>query len=345
MLEARRGDALTRFDGDLSGHDLPDPTGDRTVSPTALEAWVRCPHAYFLGRILRVEPVESPEELVEITPLEVGNLMHAALDRFFTSQEAREAQEASVGTRWSAGQRAELARIATEVGDELTARGATGHPLLWRQELARILVHLDGFLDDDEALRAGTGRRQVRSELAFGMRGVDAVPVALPDGRVVHFKGSADRVDLVGDSIVIVDYKTGSARGFQGICEADPTLKGSKLQLPVYAYAARAALGVPDATVSAEYWFLRKDAGRRRTLELTPQVERAYAEVLAVIVDGIASGLYPGRPPEQDGHGIPCPFCDPDGLGAGEHRDRWARKKNDPRLAAYLNLVEGGDAP
>ena len=34
------------------------------------------------------------------------------------------------------------------------------------------------------------------------------------------------------------------------------------------------------------------------------------------------------------------PYCDPDGLGAAEHRDRWERKRHDPRLAAYLALVE-----
>ena len=87
MVRARSSDALTRFDGDLSGHAVPNPTAaDRIVSPTSLEAWASCPHAYFVERLLRVGPVESPEELVEISPLEVGSLVHEALDRFFTEQ-------------------------------------------------------------------------------------------------------------------------------------------------------------------------------------------------------------------------------------------------------------------
>jgi hypothetical protein len=341
MLRARGGDALTRFDGDLSGHDLPDPTRGPAVSPTALEAWTRCPHAYFVARMLWVEPVESPEELIQVSPLEIGTLVHTALDRFFDEQ-ARAGTVPGGATPWTARQRARLRGIATEAAAGLAARGATGHPLLWRQELGRILTDLDRFLDDDEKLRAQTGRRQERSELVFGMRGSEPVRVALPDGRVIRFRGSADRVDRAGEAIVVVDYKTGSAKPFKGLGESDPTVGGSKLQLPVYAHAARAALGLPRASVVAEYWFLRRDRGTRVTLPLTGQVEDAFAEALAVIADGIAAGLFPHRPPTQDGWGefIECRYCDPDGVGVADHRDRWTRKRHDPRLAAYLRLVD-----
>ena len=52
MRRGRTTDALTRFDGDLSGFEVPDPTAGSVLSPTALEAWVRCPHAYFVARLL-----------------------------------------------------------------------------------------------------------------------------------------------------------------------------------------------------------------------------------------------------------------------------------------------------
>jgi hypothetical protein len=341
MSRGRDQDGLTRFDGDLSGLDVPDPTHQAAISPTALEAWVRCPHAYFVGRMLWVEPVESPEELIQVSALDIGTLLHTALDRFF----ARQADAAAVpgaATAWTDGQRAQLADIAREAAADLAARGATGHPLLWRQELRRILADLDRLLDDDEQVRAGTGRRQERSELVFGMRGEPPVRVDLPDGRVLRMRGSADRVDRAGDTIVVVDYKSGSAKAFADLDDTDPTAGGSKLQLPVYAYAARAALGMPQAPVSAEYWFLRKDRGRRVTLAMSPQIEHDYAEVLTVIADGIAGGLFPHRPAEQDGWGdfIACRYCDPDGLGAADHRDRWARKRHDPRLDDYLRLVD-----
>ena len=217
MIRARASDLLTRFDGDVSGLGIPDPAGPgRVVSPTALEAWARCPHAYFVQRLLRVEPAGAPEELIEISPLESGSLIHEVLDRFFTGQSLKAAVPGP-GQRWTAAQRAELGRIAVEAASEFEARGVTGHPVLWRRELGRICADLQVLLDDDDRLRAEQGRVQVRSELVFGMQGRPAVPFRLPDGRQVRFRGSANRVDRAGDALVVVDYKTGSARPFRKI--------------------------------------------------------------------------------------------------------------------------------
>jgi ATP-dependent helicase/DNAse subunit B len=284
-------------------------------------------------RLLGVRPVETPEEQLTVNPIELGNLYHETLDRFFTQLSA----PPGGATPWSSAQRAELRRIAVEVAADLTLRGHTGHRLLWDQELAAVLSRLDRFLDHDDAVRAATGRRQVQSELSF------EIGVPLADGRTLLMKGSADRVDRAGDAIVVVDYKSGSARTFAGLGPGDPTRHGAKLQLPVYGMAARLALGTPDAPASAEYWFIHKDAGKRVELPLTRDVERAFIGAVTVIADGIAGGLFPHRPPEDDGFAgfVPCGYCDPDGLGAGEHRERWERKRHDPRLAGYLALVEG----
>ena len=177
MIRGWASDVLTRFDGDVSGHGIPGPADvGQVVSPTALEAWATCPHAYFVRRLLRVEPPGTPEELVKINALETGSLIHEVLDRFFEGREV------------------------------------TGHSLLWRQQRNRIAADLQLLLGDDELLRAQTGRVQVRSELSFWIRERPAVRVGLPDGREIWFRGSADRVDLAGSAIVVVDYKTGGPR-------------------------------------------------------------------------------------------------------------------------------------
>jgi ATP-dependent helicase/nuclease subunit B len=342
MRRARDNDVLTRFDGDLSGHAVPDPTEDAVVSPTSLETWARCPHTYFVAKLLGVRPVESPEELLTISPIELGNLYHRSLDRFFAEQNAAGAVPGGA-TPWSVRQRAALSAIAREEAQDLAVRGQTGHHLLFRRDLTAVLARLDQFLAADEALRAATGRRQVRSELAFGTDGGLPVLLVLPGGRELRLRGSADRVDVAGDAIVVVDYKSGSTHSFQGLGEADPTLGGTKLQLPAYGYAARQALGLPAADVTAEYWFLHKDAGRRIGVPLTPAVEAAFRNAVDVIASGMAAGLFPHRPPDDDGFTgfVPCAYCDPDGLGTGELRERWARKRTDPRLAPYVAMVEG----
>ena len=346
MIGGWASELLTRFDGDVSGHGIPSPAdAGQLVSPTSLEAWARCPHSYFLQRLLRVEPPGAPEELVEISPLEAGSLIHEVLDRFF-SRQSRAGAVPGGGQRWTAAQRGELASMVLEVAAEFEDRGVTGHPLLWRQERNRIAADLQLLLDDDELVRADTGRVQVQSELSFGMREQAAVQVRLADGREIRFRGSADRVDRAGSALVVVDYKTGSPKRFEAISPADPTAGGTKLQLPVYAHAARAALGQAGTGVSAEYWFLRKDHGKRITLPLTPEVDQACGVALAVIADGIAGGLFPHRPPEGDGWAgfIECGYCDTDGLGVKELRDRWERKRHDPRLARYLALADPGAA-
>src|SRR5699024_12050214 len=82
LLHARAAGAFTRFDGNLTAvSGLPDyARGEHTVSPTALESYVRCPHAYFLQRLLRVSPLEQPEEIIQISPADIGTLIHESLD-------------------------------------------------------------------------------------------------------------------------------------------------------------------------------------------------------------------------------------------------------------------------
>lgn len=336
LSRARRRADLTRFDGDLAGHDLPSPAEATLTSPTALEYWARCPHAYFVDRLLKVRPIDSPEQLLLVSALDIGSIVHESLDEFHQAH-----SDIRPGQVWTARQRADLRDITRTVAARFTARGLTGHPLLWERALIRILADLDRLLDDDNQVRAETGRRQVRSELPFGMRGEPPVRLSLPSGRVINLRGSADRVDLAGESIVVVDYKTGSPAPFRDLSEANPTGNGSKLQLPVYAKAARAALGDPSATVSAEYWFVGANP-LHVSVPLTDEVERVFTHTVDVIVTGIAAGLFPHRPAPDDGFGgyIPCRYCDPDGLGAGEHRQRWLRKRGDARLAAYRDVVE-----
>ena len=73
-----------------------------------------------------------------------------------------------------------------------------------------------------------------------------------------------------------------------------------RLQLPIYALAARDLLGRPDAEVVAEYWHLhdQHDGRKRLPVDVDPPTMARLSEVLAAIVDGIADGLFvpaPGR--------------------------------------------------
>ncbi|MEQ4209653.1 PD-(D/E)XK nuclease family protein [Actinopolymorpha sp. B9G3] len=339
MIRARASSAFTRYDGNLAGFALPDiADGRRVVSPTALEAWASCPHAYFVQRLLRVFPVEAPEELMEISPLTVGTLVHEAFDAFVKAVGDAAPRP---GEGWTGDQRRQLLTIAETRAQELQRHGLVGHPRLWAQEWTRIRADLAWLLDADDLWRAERQATLLCSEMTFGMDGEPAVEVPISGGRTIRFRGSADRVDLAADgTLVVVDLKTGSTRRYKGL-DRDPVLGGTKLQLPVYAYAARRRYGNAATPVEAAYWFVRKDRGARIDVHLTPEVERLYADTLAVIADSIARGLFPHRPPETPGWGfVECPYCDPDGAGHKDARTRWERKRHDPALEAYVRLAE-----
>ena len=340
MIRARASAEFTRYDGNLAGVEgLPDyAIDDRAVSPTALEDYAECPHAFFIGRLLGVEQLEQPEDIVTIAPLDVGNLVHASVDELITEFAG---QLPGAGEPWTTAQRARLLEIAAAKAAEFRARGLTGHPRLWDGERVRILNDVEWLLSDDDRWRAELGARVLASELPFGLRGVDAVEVPIPGGRV-RMRGSADKVDQARDgTILVTDIKTGSDRTFKEITQDEPTALGTKLQLPVYAYAARKRFGEADTPVTATYWFVRKSRGKRVGVELTPEVEAAYARTLAVLVRSIAGGLFPPRAPEvADFSWVQCDYCNPDGVGHADNRDRWERKRHDAALRDYVTLVE-----
>ena len=339
LLAARRGPDFTRFDGNLKGSDgLPSyATSDRLISPTALELYASCPHAFFVQRLLGVTPLEQPEDSVTISPMDVGNLVHECFDELVT-----EFADTLPGPAqpWSAAQRARLMEIADAKGREFEDRGLTGHPTLWERERLRITGVLINMLDVDDAWRLRTNTAVRASEMPFGLKGVDPIEIMIPSGRVL-MRGSADKVDVAADgTIYVTDIKTGSRRAFKEITQDEPTVGGTKLQLPVYAYAAREVFGDRATPVVTAYWFVGRDQGRVE-LELTPALEAEYAETLDVIVQSMANGLFPAKAPEvPDFAWVQCPFCNPDGIGHGEVRERWESKRNDPSLRDLVDLIE-----
>ena len=340
LIQGREGDAFSRFDGNLTQHaaQLPDPADGKTpYSPTKLEAWAKCPHGYYLNRVLGVWAIDQPEDVLSIRPADLGTLTHEVLDRFFARLQVDDTVPGP-DTEWTDDQRRLLRRCALSAAEEAERDGLTGHPTLWQPQLRQLLQSLDLFLTQDSVRRHHGKLRQVRSELKL------TVDVPLPDGRRVRMHGTADRIDRAADgSVVVADYKSGSAYAFKVLSETNPDANGTKLQLPVYAYGARRELDLPDAPVRAEYWFIgSKDRGRRIGFDLTPEVEQRYAAVLATIADGIAGGVFPGRP-EADAPWkkyVDCYACNPDGISAGDRLAQWDRTKHDGLLAEYVGLVE-----
>jgi hypothetical protein len=304
--------------------------------------WAVCPHAYFVSRVLGVDPIERPEDILQLTPIDRGSLIHEVLDRFLAGSLGR----ADAGRPWTDADRRRMREIAEAVSAEMEARGLTGRRLLWHRERRLINASLERFLDADEIWRAdGEGIADtLATELPFGMstsgNGGAAVEVALGDGRIVRVRGMADRVDRrPGGDLVVIDYKTGSDRNYKGLDHDHPVGAGTLLQLPVYAYAARAAYGATGANVEAYYWFVGRGRDERVGYQVDADVDLAFTAAVRTIVDGIEGGVFPAWPDEPaPSPFIGCRYCDPDGMGT---TDRWRerrRKSEAPELEGFLSL-------
>jgi ATP-dependent helicase/nuclease subunit B len=242
-----------------------------------------------------------------------------------------------------------LREIAQEENAAAEARGLTGRRLLWHRDRRLILAELEAFLDADEKFRAGGIAETLATEFAFGMTDADlgAVDVQLGDGRCVRVHGKADRVDRrVDGALVVIDYKTGSERSYKSLSHDAPVTAGTHLQLPVYAYAARAAYGGPDTVVEAYYWFVGRGKNQRFGYDVDGPVDDVYAETMRTIVDGIEGGVFPALPTEPAPTPfVPCDYCDPDGMGTADRWREWERKYDAPELAGLrrLSLGEAAD--
>lgn len=340
-LDARRSGTLTRFDGNIAGSAVPSPVQAGT-STSRLESWAKCPFDYFLSTVLGVKPVEAPEDALEITALDRGNLLHLALEKFLVEAIDGDLVPAP-DEPWATEQHLRLLRIADDLCADLQAQGLTGRPLFWRRTRRQITGDLLRFLHADDVHRRATGARPVAAELPFGLDGAPAVPFVLPDGRSVPLRGRADRVDRTDSgTLLVLDYKSGSSRNFKGLSAEDPHQGGRRLQLAVYGQAARQQVGPLEAPVRADYWFASsKEDFEQQGYVVTDEVLASVGAAMATIVEGIEAGLFPARPKVGDtSPWTDCTSCDPDGLGTTELGRQWDHKAADPVVAAYVALAE-----
>ena len=353
LLTGRLSPAFTRYDGnlatagDLRGVRLPDPTQPGHItSATRLESWAICPHAYFVRHVLGVAAVEDPEEQYRISPLTRGSLIHDTLDAWINGAIAEDGVP-DPGRPWSPASLQRLRELAERGADRMQARGLVGRRVYWGRDRQIVLRDLETFARFDQHQRAAHGSRPIATELPFGMPGNPTPPVTLPlpDGRAVTLRGAIDRVDLTHDgTLIVIDYKTGSTRGYGDVSAEDPTPGGTHLQLGLYTAAARAILDRPHAPGRGVYWFVTSRGGFEAVgYPITTEIEGAVLDTVGRIVDGIAAGHYPAHPAiPRFRPWVDCVFCEPDGLGLNHQYADWRRLQNAPELTDYLEL-SGGD--
>lgn len=348
MERARSGGRLSEYDGYVGSIALSSQrlsgSLSRVMSPSRLETWATCPYRHFLGSVLGLSVWETPEDVLTISPMERGNVVHKILERFIKGVVKEGPQ--SPGTAWSVEQRERLMVIAEEQFAEAEQAGVTGRRALWEVVKEDILQDLERFLQDDARYRANEGMQPLHAELKFGFGDDAPVSLALSGGGEVRFRGFIDRVDATADGqrAVVMDYKTGSAYTYRRMKD-DPLVSGKKLQMPVYALAVRETL-LPEARLRAEYWFLSAAGSAMHYPVDLDAVEDYFKQTVQTIAEGVRGGVFPAVPGNPGGNGEPenCAFCDFKRVCPSNKQALWERKRESQEAAAYTALAAGGGA-
>ena len=374
LEESRNETALTDWDGYVAPAADASPrlsrAFTRTLSPTRLERWAVCPYRFFLADVLSLSALEPLEELLTISPMERGSLVHRILERFIKEAMEQQAGEIAAAAPWTPARRQRLLAIAETEFQAAAERGITGHRILWAAAKDEMRRDLQTFLDKDGQWRAAAEVRPYRVEWRFGEAGGPVsddgavaeaggpVALTLPDGSAVNFRGVIDRVDLNGDGgrVVVLDYKSGGVSAYRNM-DADPLDGGARLQLPVYALAARSVLPRPGSggsassesggdgqlpDIQAAYWFVSDGGGfQRKEFALNSETQGRFGAVVGQIVGGIRQGVFPANPGPAGMDGPQnCRYCDFRRVCPTDRRRLWERKQGSPQAAPYLALAQ-----
>jgi ATP-dependent helicase/nuclease subunit B len=122
---------------------------------------------------------------------------------------------------------------------------------------------------------------------------------------------------------------------------ADLVDRGRKLQLVLYALAAREARrDHPPSRVEAYYWFVEQGA-LRRGAPIGSSEEQRLLDVLDVEVSGIRHGVFPANPGEWDSRGFwkNCGYCPYHRICPSTRGEIYERVRTHEAVAAYDALA------
>lgn len=228
-----QGDGSRIFDGNLRARRERIAAGypqDHVWSASRLENYQTCPFKYYIGNLLGLEKLESPEEGLDAR--QRGNIYHHILERLYRL----------VGEEYSIEDLLErLPEAADAVFKDAPQREGFRETAWWAHTQREIVENLKLNLVRLEEI--DPAYRFYAAEQRFGIPPGEEEPleVMVPGQGSYQLRGFIDRVDINDQGeIRIVDYKTSGAWGF----DSRAVREGKKLQLPLYALAAQERLGL-----------------------------------------------------------------------------------------------------
>jgi ATP-dependent helicase/DNAse subunit B len=201
-----------------------------------VETYRACPFCFFVGSVLNLEPLEEPTEGLDVRQL--GNIYHRIFERLYPAV----ADPTDVEQLLAA-----LPDVAQGILDQAPRREGFRVTAWWEQTRIEIVESVRRSLEAMAEVQADFVPQ--RYEVRFGFAGQPALIVHDGDDRL-RVRGLIDRVDRSpAGCIRIIDYKTAGPSAYTDRAVE----RGQKLQVPLYALAARDALGLGEP-VDGFYW-------------------------------------------------------------------------------------------
>ena len=276
-------------------------------SATELEGYASCPFRFWLAKVLKLDPIPTPEEGTDHAAR--GSLVHDVLARLLTegmnddavtlAARFRELAEEQLATRFH---ETDLQRALTRIESELLG--------LWGDAFAEQQVAYQERLSS-----AWSGLQpSLAPEIPFGsLPDAELSPgeehhepiVFGEEDRAVRVRGRIDRVDVgtVGGKTVfsVIDYKTGKPPKSN---EAE-LQTGRAIQLALYALAVRRlGLAGPDAEPFVMGYWPLKETGFKRGYQretkafdgidsaIVDSLEQSLNDLIPKLADGLRSGKF-----------------------------------------------------
>jgi ATP-dependent helicase/nuclease subunit B len=337
---ARRRPFFTEYEGKTGRPASGLLLRGRIVSASRLERFATCAYRAFLERGLHLEAVSEAddESPFGLDPLARGSALHAAV---------RDLTRSLLGSgRTFADLRADeiplLAEAAARraVGEAVGAAGTSPPPVLVEIEIEALRALLESLFS--YLTSAPPEPPPAGAEVRFGPANADPAdrdedrglstsePVPVPGLPFdVRLSGRIDRLDRDGGRARVVDYKTGKPEPYKEKNRKGHAIAGGeRLQLPVYALAAR-HLGA--SRVASAYLFVRFHEGEPKVTETafgedeTGKAVDQLKDALVLMDEAIGSGFYlPKTTSFRSAH--PCGFCDFAAICGPGHERLYERK-------------------
>ena len=232
------------FDGDL--REMADALAqrfgpDHVWSPSRLEGFRACPFLFFVGTVLGLEPRGEPEEGLNVA--QRGTLYHRILERVYQDSRVRDPLDVEQLL-------AVLPEVAGAILDAAPEEEGFRETAWWAQTRREIVAELERTLP---ALAQQPGDfLPCRFEARFGLGSEPPLRV-IAGGKSFFLHGVIDRIDRsAAGQLRVIDYKSGGPTPYSNRA----VMEGKKLQLPLYALAARDALRLGEPT-DGFYWHVR----------------------------------------------------------------------------------------